>query len=41
VKLGHASSADVELLEGLTQDSPVVVHPGDAVADGVAVRPRR
>jgi HlyD family secretion protein len=41
VKLGHASSAEVEVLEGLTQDSPVIVHPGDAVADGVAVKPRR
>jgi len=41
VKLGHSSSADVEVLEGLAQDSPVIVHPGDAVADGTAVRPRR
>jgi HlyD family secretion protein len=41
VRLGHSSSAEAEVLEGLTPGSPVIVHPGDSVADGVAVKPRR
>lgn len=38
---GHGSGLLTEILEGLTPGETVVVHPGEAVADGVRVRPFR
>lgn len=40
VRVGHTTALAVEVVGGLAQGEVVVVHPGDAVADGVRVRPR-
>ena len=37
VRIGQRSSLDAEVLSGLEQGAQVIVHPGDTVADGVAV----
>lgn len=37
---GHRGGLAVEVLSGLSDGETVVVHPGDAVRDGVRVRPR-
>jgi ABC-type multidrug transport system ATPase subunit len=31
---------EAEVLEGLTDGALIIVHPGDTIADGVAVTPR-
>jgi HlyD family secretion protein len=38
VEVGERAGADVELRRGPSPGTPVVMHPGDAVRDGVAVR---
>ncbi len=38
VKAGHRNPDEVEILAGLEPDAVVVLHPSDAVADGVRVR---
>jgi HlyD family secretion protein len=40
VEIGQRNDTDAELLSGLTEGAQVIVHPSDAVADGVAVAPR-
>lgn len=40
VGIGHRGSLAAEVLSGLSEGDSVVVHPGDAVRDGVRVRPR-
>lgn len=40
VQLGMQNGLEAEVVEGLDEGQQVVVHPGDDVADGVAVRPR-
>ena len=40
VRIGHRGSLAAEVLSGLSEGETVVVHPGDAVRDGVRVRPR-
>lgn len=40
VRLGRRTQAEVEVLDGLAAGERVVVHPGEYVADGVAVRVR-
>jgi HlyD family secretion protein len=37
VKVGHANGLETEILEGLREGDPLVLHPSDKVADGVAV----
>ena len=37
VRIGQRSALDAEILSGLAQGTEVLVHPGDTVADGVAV----
>jgi hypothetical protein len=39
--VGDAADGAFEVVEGLAPGAVVVVHPGDAVADGVRVRPLR
>ena len=40
VKLGRRNNLESEVLDGLSQDEQVVVHPSDRIRNGVAVRPR-
>lgn len=40
VVVGHQSPQEAEVLSGISQGTRVVLHPGDAIADGVRVRPR-
>lgn len=40
VEVGLQTGAESQILAGLSAGDAVVVHPGDDVADGVAVRPR-
>ena len=35
---GHGSGLLTEVLAGLEEGTTVIVHPGDAIADGVRVR---
>ena len=37
VRIGQRSALDAEIVAGLEQGAEVLVHPGDTVADGVAV----
>jgi HlyD family secretion protein len=39
VRVGHRSSIDAEILEGLEVDEAVILHPSDLIDDGVHVRP--
>ncbi len=39
VRIGHQAGLDTQVLEGLEEGDQVIVHPGNAVEDGVAVRP--
>ena len=38
VTLGHQTGQDAEVVEGLNEGAPVIVHPGDTISDGVRVR---
>ncbi len=38
VKIGHRSSLEAEVLEGLDADEEVILHPGDNVRPGIAVK---
>ena len=40
VQLGMQNGLEAEVVEGLSDGDQVIVHPGDDVADGVAVRAR-
>lgn len=40
VRIGHRGKRAVEIQSGLGPGETVIVHPGDAVRDGVRVRPR-
>lgn len=40
IELGHRGESEAEILGGLTKDSVVIVHPNDAVADGVRLSVR-
>ncbi|CAG0933275.1 partial Putative efflux system component YknX, partial [Planctomycetaceae bacterium] len=37
VRIGRRNALEAELLGGMDENIPVIVHPSDAVADGVAV----
>lgn len=39
VRTGHRAGLDTEVLQGLEEGDRVIVHPGNAVDDGVAVEP--
>lgn len=39
VNLGHQGGLSVEILAGIAEGEWVIAHPGDAIADGVRVRP--
>jgi HlyD family secretion protein len=38
VRTGHSNGLVTEIIEGLGEDEPVIVYPGDKIADGVRVR---
>lgn len=38
--IGHQNGLEAQVLEGLHAGDQVVIHPSDAVEDGVAIRPR-
>jgi HlyD family secretion protein len=40
VQAGHSNGLETEVLEGLQEGDPVILHPSDKIADGVAVRAR-
>jgi len=40
LEIGHMNGTEAEVLEGLDEGDLVVVHPGDTVSDGAAVRVR-
>lgn len=40
IEVGHQTGQEAEVLSGLSEGARVVLHPGDAVSDGVRVRPR-
>ena len=40
VEIGQQNGLEAEILSGLSEGDPVIVHPSDAIADGVAVRKR-
>lgn len=40
VKIGHRNPSAVELLEGVAEGAEVILHPGDAITDGVSVERR-
>ena len=40
VELGHQTGQDGEVLSGLAEGTPVIVHPGDTLVDGSRVRER-
>jgi HlyD family secretion protein len=40
VEIGHQTSQEAEVLEGLTEGAIVVVHPGDLVRDGGRIASR-
>ncbi len=37
VRIGHSNGRMAEVLDGLSADELVILHPGDRVADGVRV----
>jgi len=39
VRIGQQAGLDTQVLEGLQEGDEVIVHPGNAVEDGVAVKP--
>ncbi|MBI5463190.1 MAG: HlyD family efflux transporter periplasmic adaptor subunit, partial [Gammaproteobacteria bacterium] len=40
VEVGHNNGFAAEIVKGLNADDAVIVHPSDAIADGVRVAPR-
>jgi HlyD family secretion protein len=40
VKIGRQNGLEAEVIEGLSADDRVVIHPSDQVEDGVHVRQR-
>ena len=40
LELGHRNSLEAEVLAGMREGDALIVHPGDAVADGARVEPR-
>ena len=40
IELGHQTGQEAEVVTGLSEGDVVVLHPGDAVVDGAAVKPR-
>ncbi len=40
VEIGQRNGLEAQVLSGLAEDEPVIVHPSDDVADGVEVVPR-
>ena len=40
IKLGQRNSLQAQVLDGLSADTPVILHPSDKVRDGVRVRNR-
>jgi len=41
VEIGHTNGIAAEVTGGLSEGQKLVLHPPDAVADGIAVKPRR
>ena len=40
VKIGRRNDQQAEVVDGVTEKETVIVHPGDKVRDGVAIKPR-
>jgi HlyD family secretion protein len=40
VQVGHGNGLETEILDGLTEGDPVILHPSDKIRDGGAVVPR-
>lgn len=40
VTVGRSNGFAAQILDGMTEGTPVIVHPSDAIADGVRVTPR-
>jgi HlyD family secretion protein len=40
VKVGRSNGMETEILEGLDENEPVILHPSDRIKDGVSVKPR-
>lgn len=40
VTVGHSNGFAAQILDGVAEGVPVIVHPSDAIADGVRVAPR-
>lgn len=40
VQIGQKNGLQAQVLEGLAEGDPIIVHPGDKVSDGIAVVPR-
>jgi HlyD family secretion protein len=40
VKVGRNNGIEAEVLDGLAEGDVVIVHPGDKVVDGIAIRER-
>ncbi|MDV3238581.1 MAG: efflux RND transporter periplasmic adaptor subunit [Gammaproteobacteria bacterium] len=40
VTVGHSNGFAAQIVDGMTEGAPVIVHPSDAIADGVRVAPR-
>jgi HlyD family secretion protein len=41
VKVGHRNGLSAEVLSGVTEGTPVIIHPDDTVRDGVSIRMRK
>jgi hypothetical protein len=37
IQLGQRNAMEAEVVSGLAEHDAVIVHPGDTIADGVAV----
>jgi HlyD family secretion protein len=41
VTLGHQNGQEAEVVGGIDAGTPVILHPGDTIADGVKVERRQ
>jgi HlyD family secretion protein len=41
VSLGHDNGLEAEVLSGLEPNQQVIIHPGDAIADGISIKARQ
>jgi HlyD family secretion protein len=41
VQVGHRNDVSAEIIDGLSEGESVLVHPGDRIEDGIAIKQRR